>query len=70
MSLSCGAASADIIIVRARAELIIVDIDITCLGEDSVTLLDVVSGPEEAGDRQTAWATGRPHSAILCSYSW
>ena len=68
MSLSCGAASADIIIVRN--ELIIVDIDITCLGEDSVTLLDVVSGPEEAGDRQTAWATGRPHSAILCSYSW
>ena len=68
MSPSCGAASAERIIVRA--ELIIVDIDITCLGEDSVTLLDVVSGPDEAGDRQTAWATGRPHSAILCSYSW
>ena len=70
MSPSCGAASADRIMVRARAELIIVDIDITCLGEDSVTLLDVVSAPDEAGDRHTAWATGRPHSAILCSYSW
>ena len=28
--------------------------DITCLVEDSVTLLEVVSTPEEAGDLQTA----------------
>ena len=28
--------------------------DITCLGEDSVTFLEVVSTPEETGDLQTA----------------
>ena len=66
---SCGAASEDRIII-VKNEIWDYVCWYTCLGEDSVTLLEVVSTPEEAGDLHTAWVTGRPHSAILCSYSW